>query len=98
VRVALDLTAPDRPAERGHRRRVQALERRCSSLTLPPPLRRALQGTLTHLREYQSQSALVALTQLVAPACETLGPETAEVLRQALDQARARVAASAREK
>jgi len=38
VRVAQDLLR-DPPPERAHRRRLQALEHRLSSLTLPPPLR-----------------------------------------------------------
>ena len=49
VHVATDL-AEVRPTDRAHRRRVQALERRLTSLTLPMPLRRALHGTLESLR------------------------------------------------
>jgi hypothetical protein len=88
LRVAGDLADAEASSERLHRRRVQALERRLSSLTLPPPLRRALVGTLSHLRDATPESAAVALAQLVAPVRDTLGPEAGDAVR--------RVAASVR--
>ena len=51
MRVAQDLLLDPRPAERAQRRRVQALEQRLSSLTMPPPLRRALAAAMSQLRE-----------------------------------------------
>ena len=71
VRVAQDLLR-DPPSERAHRRRLQALEHRLSSLTLPPPLRRAL----------------AAASQLVAPAREAGGAEAGEVMARAARAAR----------
>ena len=54
VRVAQDLLLDPPPAERAQRRRVQALERRLSSLTMPPPLRRALGAAVSQLRELRA--------------------------------------------
>ena len=51
VRVAQDLLRDPPPAERAHRRRLQALEHRLSSLTMPPPLRRALAAAISQLKE-----------------------------------------------
>jgi hypothetical protein len=50
VRVTQDLLAVPPIAERAHRRRVQALEHRLATLTLPPQLRRALAAALLQLR------------------------------------------------
>jgi hypothetical protein len=91
TRVALDLARDDPPGERAHRRRVTALERRLSSLTLPAPIRRALQGALLQLREGAPDTAATVLAQLVAPARESLGPEPAQLLAQAARMARRRV-------
>lgn len=84
LRVATDLTREDRPSERAHRRRVLALEQRLSSLTMPPPLRRALQGVLLQLRAGEPQAVPLVLAQLVAPAREALGPEALQVLLEVL--------------
>jgi len=74
LRVAQDLLLDPPPLERAHRRRVQALEQRLSSLTIPPPLRRALTA---------------AVSQLVAPARESGGSAAGEALTQAARTARA---------
>lgn len=89
VRVAQDLTHDPPPAERAHRRRVQALEHRLSSLTMPPPLRRALAAAISQLREMHPDTAAQVLSQLVAPARDTGGPEAGEALAQAARAARA---------
>ena len=70
VRVAQDLLRDPPPAERAHRRRLQALEHRLSSLTLPPPLRRALAAAMSQLKEARPETAAQVLSQLVAPARE----------------------------
>ena len=89
VRVAQDLLRDAPPAERAHRRRLQALEQRLSSLTLPPPLRRALAAALSQLREPKPETAVQVLSQLVAPAREAGGPEAGDALAQAARAARA---------
>lgn len=89
VRVAQDLLRDSPPAERAHRRRLQALEQRLSSLTLPPPLRRALAAAISQLREARPETAVQVLSQLVAPARESGGPEAGDALAQAARAARA---------
>lgn len=88
VRVAQDLLDDPPPQERSHRRRVQALERRLSSLTMPPPLRRALAAAVGQLREIRPDSVPQILSQLVAPARETGGNEAGDALALAARQAR----------
>lgn len=82
VRVAVDLADQPDWGERAHRKRVQALESRLTSLNLPPPLRRALTGTLAQLRSLNRDAAAMALTQLVAPVRESLTSEAAEAVRR----------------
>lgn len=88
LRVAQDLIR-DPPAERAHRRRLQALEQRLSSLTLPPPLRRALAAAISQLRDGRPETAVQVLSQLVAPARETGGAEAGEAVAHAARAARA---------
>jgi hypothetical protein len=88
LRVAQGLLLDPPPLERVHRRRVQALEQRLSSLTMPPPLRRALVSALSQLREARPETAAQILSQLVAPARETGGPEVGEAIALAARQAR----------
>ncbi len=92
LRVAEGLLGADPLPERGHRRRVAALERRLSSLTLPTPLRRALAAAIATLREGGATGAVETLTQLVAPVRETLGPSVAEAVARAARAARRQVA------
>jgi hypothetical protein len=88
VRVAQDLLLEPPPAERAQRRRVLALERRLSSLTMPPPLRRALGAAVSQLREARRETAAQVLSQLVAPARETGGAEAGDAVALAAKQAR----------
>jgi hypothetical protein len=88
VRVAQDLLLDPPPAERAHRRRVQALEHRLSSLTMPPPLRRALSAATSQLRDARPETAAQVLSQLVAPARDSGGTEAGEALALAARQAR----------
>lgn len=88
LRVAQDLLLDPPPLERAHRRRVLALEQRLSSLTMPPPLRRALSAALSQLRDVRPETAAQVLSQLVAPARETGGPEAGEAIALAARQAR----------
>jgi hypothetical protein len=92
LRVTQDLLLNPPPLERAHRRRVQALERRLSSLTMPPPLRRALAAAVKELREVRADSVPQVLSQLVAPARETGGAEAGEAVALAVKQARKAVA------
>ena len=89
VRVAQDLLRDPPPPERAHRRRLQALEHRLSSLTVPPPLRRALVAAISQLKDARPETTAQVLSQLVAPAREAGGPEAGEALAQAVRAARA---------
>jgi hypothetical protein len=88
VRVAQDLVR-EPPADRAHRRRLQALEHRLSSLTLPPPLRRALAAAISQLRDGRPDTAVQVLSQLVAPARESGGADAGEAVSHAARAARA---------
>jgi hypothetical protein len=89
VRVAQDLLWDPPPPERAHRRRLQALEHRLSSLTVPPPLRRALVAAISQLKDARPETIAQVLSQLVAPAREAGGAEAGEALAQAVRAARA---------
>lgn len=95
VRVAQDLLLDPPPLERAHRRRLQALERRLSSLTMPPPLRRALAAAVSQLREGRPETVAPVLSQLVAPARETGGTEAGEAVAVAAKKARQTISATA---
>ena len=89
LRVAQDLLLEPPLLERAHRRRVQALEQRLSSLTIPPPLRRALTAAVSQLRDARPESVAQVLSQLVAPARESGGSAAGEALTLAARSARA---------
>lgn len=89
TRVALDQGLQPPLPERAQRRRIEALERRLARLSLSPPLKRALAGTLAMLRDPGTRPAAMALQQLTAPVRETLGEEAGEVLAKAARAAKA---------
>jgi hypothetical protein len=95
IRVAQDLMLDPPPPERAQRRRVQALERRLSSLTMPAPLRRALGAATTQLRDARPETVAQVLSQLVAPARETGGAEAGEAVAMAARLARQSVSGAA---
>jgi hypothetical protein len=80
VRTCSGVLPPDALSPRVHRRRLQALERRLASLSVPAPLKRALTSALRELSDRSSVAAGIALQRLVAPARETLGSEVGEVI------------------
>ncbi len=88
LRVARDAHGGSAASERAHRRRVGALEQRLSSLTVAPPLRRALAAAVAELLAPDASGAARALSQLVAPARETAGPDAAEAVALAAKAAR----------
>jgi heptosyltransferase-2 len=83
VRVAEDMLLTPPQPERAVKRRVQALEQRLSSLTLPAPLRRALTAAIGGLREPGRDRAAQVLHQLTAPVREVLGGDASEVIARA---------------
>jgi hypothetical protein len=88
LRVAQDLLLNPPIPDRAARRRLASLEARLSSLTLPPPLRRALTAALLHLREGGAPVVPVVLSTLVAPAREAAGAEAGDAVQRAARAAR----------
>jgi len=88
LRAAESLLPPNAVGLKNHRRRLQALQTRLGSLALPAPLKRALATALAQVEPGTSAAAAVALTQLVAPTREVLGPEAAEAVAAAARDAR----------
>lgn len=88
LRVAQDLLLDPPFAERANRKRLAALETRLSSLTIPPPLRRALAAALLQLRDGRPEAVPLALAALVAPARDVLGGEAGDALQHAARAAR----------
>jgi hypothetical protein len=83
LRACQGLLPPDPLSPRAHHRRLEGLERRFTSLSLPAPLRRALASGLRELADRNGLAAAMALQRLVAPARETLGGEVADVMGSA---------------
>jgi hypothetical protein len=88
ARVAEGVLPPDPLSAKSHRGRVDALQRRLSSIAVPAPLRRGLAGALRLVTEGTPRAAASALSQLVAPAQETVGATAADALAQAALRAR----------
>ncbi len=80
VRTCSGVLPPDELTTRAHRRRLQALERRLMSLSVPAPLKRALTSAVRELTDRSGVAAGMALQRLMAPVRETLGSEVAEVI------------------
>jgi hypothetical protein len=95
TRVAEGMLPPDPLSPRAHQRRLDALQRRLTSVALPAPLRRAVAGAIRLAADGSPRNAAVALHQLVAPVQETLGADLGEMMAQAV--ARARRAADGKE-
>ena len=88
VRTAEGILPPTPVSAKNHRRRLQALEKRLGSLALPAPLKRALAAARHHLEAATPGAAAVVLSQLIAPARDVLGPETADAVGVAARAAR----------
>lgn len=83
LRVVEDLLLQPAQPERAVKRRVAALERRLSSMSLPGQLRRALVSSLASLAEPSRGQAAAVLNQLAAPTKDALGAEAAETITRA---------------
>ena len=83
LRVAQDMLLTPPLPERAMRRRLAALEHRLSSLTIPPPMRRALHAALLHLRDDGVPAVALVLTALVAPVRESISAEAADAIQRA---------------
>ena len=63
--------------------RLDGLERRLASLSLPAPLRRAFPGSVRELKTTNRNRVAVALRQLAAPAREALGAVAGDTILSA---------------
>lgn len=90
LRVAEDLQLDPPVAERAARRRVDLLSRRITSLTLSPPLRRAVAAAIRSLEDGRGADPSRVLTQLAQAAREVLGPDAGEALSRAARASRPR--------
>ena len=95
LRVTQDLLLDPPLLERAQRRRIQALEHRLSSITMAPPLRRALTGAVNQLKDLRPESAVQVLSLLIAPAREIGGAEAGEAIALAAQVARRQVSGAA---
>jgi hypothetical protein len=89
ARVAADGVGAEKVSPRAQLRRLEALDRRLSSLSVAPPLRRALVGALRQFQEGNEWDAALVLQQLVAPAREALGTAVADAVLAVARAARA---------
>lgn len=80
ARVALDVGESPTAMDRAERKRFALLEKRLAPLAVPRPLGRGLTSALGILQEGSPQSARVALSQLVAPARESIDPDVGEAI------------------
>lgn len=96
LRVTADFLAQPPLPERATRRRLAALETRLSSLTLPPPLRRALTALLHELKDGGREAVPIVLSTLVAPARDSIGPEAADAVQRSARTARQLATAASR--
>jgi len=94
LRVAQGLLLDPPLQERAQRRRILALEHRLSSITMAPPLRRALAGALNQLKDLRPDSAAQVLALLVAPARDVGGTEAGDALALAAKAARQKLSES----
>jgi hypothetical protein len=88
ARAAEAVLPPDAVSQRSHRLRVERLQRRLSSVSVPAPLRRALPAALRHIADGTARAAALALHQLVAPTREAVSAPAADVLAAAAVRAR----------
>lgn len=80
ARVAWEVGVEGVDADRADRRRIALLDRRLAPLAVPRPLARGLATAIGHLQEGSQSAARIALSQLVAPARETIGIDAGEAL------------------
>ncbi|MFQ5704169.1 MAG: hypothetical protein ACE5HT_09115 [Gemmatimonadales bacterium] len=84
VRTCDGVLPPDPLTPRSHRRRLDGLRRRLSSLSLNPPLRTAFNRGMDLLQDGSVESAVWTLRALVAPVSDTLGTDAGHSITAAL--------------
>lgn len=97
ARVAWEVGSEGDAIDRADKRRIALLDKRLAPLAVPRPLARGLATALGHLHDGTPTAARIALSQMVAPAREAIGPEAGEaiaVLARDLHEARKRAPSS----
>jgi hypothetical protein len=94
LRICDGILAHDQVSNRARKRRLEALERRLSSLSLQPLLRRTLLGTLRELSPATTESVVTSLQHLATAARDSLGAGPGEAIASALRAAQGTVEAS----
>jgi len=87
VHTCDDALPPNELSGRAQKRRLDALERRLSSLSLPPSFRKALTASVRIVTEGRGEPVVAALTHLVDPAREALGKQAADAVTLAIRSA-----------
>lgn len=80
ARQAWDQGTADGEVDRGDRKRLTLLAKRIAPLAVPRPLSRGLATALDHLSDGTPTAARIALSQMVAPARESIGNEAGEAI------------------
>lgn len=80
ARVAWEVGSLGEEVDRSDRRRIALLDKRLAPLAVPRPLARGLATAIGHLHDGTAAAARIALSQLVAPAREAIGPEAGEAV------------------
>jgi hypothetical protein len=88
VRTCDDALPPAPLSGRANRRRLDAMVKRWSSLSLQPAFRKALTRSVAELTPGTDRGVVVALQNLVEPAREYLGQEAAIALALAVRSAK----------
>lgn len=88
LRVCEDLLSPEPLATAVHLRRLEQLERRLSSLALPPSLRRSIAIGIRTLRTPELETPGLVLEQLVVPTATAIGRAAANTMVLAARAAR----------
>ncbi len=83
VRAALDMGSADPSGTRTDQLRATLLRQRLAPLAVSRPLARGLTAALSHLGQAGADAPRIALTQLVAPARDAIGPDAADAVAQA---------------
>ncbi len=84
MRTCDGVLPPSPLTQRSHRRRLESLKSRLSSLSLQPPLRKALTHGIDQLRDGTADAAARTIGSLVEPVRETLGADAGQSIAMAL--------------
>ena len=82
VRACSGCSSEGQLSQRTHRRRLTALEKRLTSVSIPPQLRRTLAEGMERLQEANPGNCHEVLQELAIPVGEALGKDCAELISE----------------